>query len=46
MYRLVVDPVALFITYVFTGELFGSIIAVLSIETFSTVFYYILDRLM
>ncbi|MEM1543103.1 MAG: hypothetical protein QW600_00055 [Candidatus Bathyarchaeia archaeon] len=46
IYRLVVDPVALLVTYVLTGELSGSIIAVLLIEAFSTAFYYILDRLM
>ncbi|MEM1674391.1 MAG: DUF2061 domain-containing protein [Candidatus Bathyarchaeia archaeon] len=46
IYRLVVDPVALLITYVFTGELSGSIIAVVLIEIFSTAFYYLLDRLM
>jgi len=46
LYRLVVDPVALLITYVSTGEIFGSILAVLMIEAFSTVFYYVLDRLM
>lgn len=46
VYRLVVDPVALLITYILTGELSGSIIAVLLIEAFSTVFYYVLDRLM
>jgi len=46
LYRLVVDPVALLITYVSTGEVFGSILAVLMIEAFSTVFYYVLDRLM
>ncbi|MEM1586026.1 MAG: DUF2061 domain-containing protein [Candidatus Bathyarchaeia archaeon] len=46
IYRLVVDPVALIITYIFTGELSGSIVAVLLIETFSTAFYYLLDRLM
>jgi len=46
IYRLVVDPFALLITYVFTGELFGSIAAVLLIETFSTAFYYLLDRFM
>jgi uncharacterized membrane protein len=46
VYRLVVDPVALLITYIMTGELSGSILAVLLIEVFSTAFYYILDRLM
>jgi uncharacterized membrane protein len=46
IYRLVVDPIALLITYVLTGELSGSIIAVLLIEAFSTAFYYVLDRLM
>ncbi|MGB9718910.1 MAG: DUF2061 domain-containing protein [Thermoproteota archaeon] len=46
VYRLIVDPVALLITYIMTGELSGSILAVLLIEMFSTVFYYILDRLM
>lgn len=46
IYRLLVDPAALLITYALTGELSGSIIAVLLIETFSTAFYYILDRLM
>jgi uncharacterized membrane protein len=46
IYRLVVDPVALTVTYIFTGELSGSIAAVLLIEFFSTFFYYILDRLM
>ena len=46
IYRIVVDPIALLITYISTGELSGSIIAVLLIETFSTAFYYLLDRLM
>ncbi|MBC7129655.1 hypothetical protein H5T51_00350 [Candidatus Bathyarchaeota archaeon] len=41
-----VDPAALLITYVLTGEFFGSIFAVIVIEAFSTIFYYILDRLM
>jgi len=46
VYRLVVDPVALLVTYVSTGEVFGSILAVAITETFSTIFYYVLDRLM
>jgi len=46
IYRLIVDPVALLTTYVLTGELSGSILAVVLIEAFSTVFYYVLDRLM
>lgn len=46
MYRLIVDPVALLVTYFMTGELSGSITAVLLIEIFSTAFYYILDRIM
>ncbi|MEM2049623.1 MAG: DUF2061 domain-containing protein [Thermoproteota archaeon] len=45
IYRLVVDPVALLITYIMTGELSGSILAVILIEIFSTIFYYVLDRL-
>lgn len=45
IYRLVVDPVALLVTYIMTGELSGSILAVILIEIFSTVFYYVLDRL-
>lgn len=45
IYRLVVDPVALLITYIMTGELSGSILAVILIEVFSTIFYYVLDRL-
>ncbi|MCD6465052.1 hypothetical protein J7L27_01625 [Candidatus Bathyarchaeota archaeon] len=46
IYRMVVDPVAILITYFFTGELFGSLSAVVLIEAFSTAFYYVLDRLM
>jgi uncharacterized membrane protein len=46
VYRLVVDPVALLTTYVLTGELSGSILAVILTEVFSTAFYYVLDRLM
>jgi len=46
IYRLVVDPVAMGVTYLLTGELSGSILAVVIIEAFSTIFYYILDRLM
>jgi len=38
--------VALLVTYVSTGEVFGSILAVAMIEAFSTIFYYVLDRLM
>ncbi|RJS86004.1 DUF2061 domain-containing protein [Candidatus Bathyarchaeota archaeon] len=46
IYRAVVDPVAILITYILTGEFFGSISAVITIEMFSTVFYYLLDRLL
>jgi uncharacterized membrane protein len=46
LYRLVVDPVALLVTYFSTGQIIGSIAAVIVIEVFSTVFYYALDRLM
>ncbi len=46
LYRLVVDPVALLITYFSTGQIIGSIAAVIIIEAFSTIFYYVLDRLM
>ena len=46
IYRLVVDPAALLITYIATGEVLGSIFAVIMIEAFSTIFYYILDRVM
>jgi len=46
IYRLVVDPVAVGVTYLLTGELSGSILAVAIIEAFSTLFYYLLDRLM
>ena len=46
LYRLVVDPVALLITYFSTGQIVGSIAAVIIIEAFSTIFYYVLDRLM
>jgi len=46
IYRVVVDPVAVLITYVLTGEFLGSISAVIAIEMFSTVFYYLLDRLL
>jgi len=46
LYRLVVDPVALLITYFSTGQIIGSIAAVIIIEAFSTIFYYMLDRLM
>ncbi|MCD6470758.1 DUF2061 domain-containing protein [Candidatus Bathyarchaeota archaeon] len=46
IYRLVVDPTAILITYLLTGEFLGSISAVIIIEVFSTIFYYLLDRLM
>jgi len=46
IYRAVVDPVAILITYVLTGKFLGSISAVIMIEVFSTVFYYLLDRLL
>jgi hypothetical protein len=46
LYRLVVDPVALLVTYFSTGQIVGSIAAVIIIEAFSTVFYYVLDRTM
>ncbi|MCX8177022.1 MAG: DUF2061 domain-containing protein [Candidatus Bathyarchaeota archaeon] len=46
IYRLIVDPVALSVTYFMTGELSGSITAVLLIEIISTAFYYFLDRIM
>jgi len=46
IYRAVVDPAAFLLTYLFTGEISGSILAVIAIEAFSTIFYYILDRLM
>jgi len=46
IYRIVVDPVAILITYISTGEFFGSISAVIMIEAFSTIFYYLLDRVL
>jgi uncharacterized membrane protein len=46
LYRLVVDPVALLVTYFSTGQIVGSIAAVIIIESFSTIFYYALDRIM
>ncbi|HDO41919.1 MAG TPA: DUF2061 domain-containing protein [Candidatus Bathyarchaeota archaeon] len=46
IYRIIVDPIAILITYLSTGEFFGSLSAVILIEAFSTVFYYALDRLM
>jgi hypothetical protein len=46
LYRLVVDPVALLVTYFSTGQIAGSIAAVIIIEAFSTAFYYVLDRKM
>jgi uncharacterized membrane protein len=46
LYRAVVDPVAILITYVLTGEFFGSVTAVILIEAFSSIFYYLLDRLL
>jgi len=46
IYRLVVDPAAIVITYFSTGQFFGSILAVIVIESFSMAFYYVLDRLM
>jgi len=46
IYRIVVDPVAILITYISTGEFLGSISAVIMIEVFSTIFYYLLDRVL
>ena len=46
IYRIVVDPVAVLVTYILTGRVFESISAVIIIEAFSTIFYYVLDRLM
>jgi hypothetical protein len=46
LYRLIVDPVALLVTYFSTGQIAGSIAAVIIIEAFSTAFYYVLDRKM
>ncbi|MCD6530570.1 DUF2061 domain-containing protein [Candidatus Bathyarchaeota archaeon] len=46
IYRAVVDPVAVAITYLLTGQFSNSIFAVVLIEAFSTVFYYLLDRVM
>ncbi|RLG05256.1 MAG: hypothetical protein DRN68_08895 [Thaumarchaeota archaeon] len=46
IYRMVVDPVAVLVTYVLTGRVFESVSAVIIIEVFSTIFYYVLDRLM
>jgi uncharacterized membrane protein len=37
---------ALLITYFSTGQIVGSVAAVVMIEAFSTVFYYMLDRAM
>ena len=46
IYRLVVDPVAIAVTYLLTGQFSSSIFAVVLIESFSTAFYYVLDRWM
>jgi len=46
IYRAVVDPVAVLVTYLLTGEFLGSISAVIVIEYFSSIFYYVLDRLL
>ncbi|RJS87970.1 DUF2061 domain-containing protein [Candidatus Bathyarchaeota archaeon] len=46
IYRSVVDPVAILVTYILTGEFLGSISAVIVIEFFSSIFYYLLDRLL
>jgi len=43
---MVIDPVAALVTYVLTGRVSESISAVIIIEAFSTIFYYVLDRLM